>query len=173
MSFGITTDSPELSTLAGIAASCSPWGESVVALRNVRLGLRTPTFWISGEKFGYRKETGREVAPAARERQGGQRQLDPLRQAVPSRARFAGGNVYKPSSFGIGADPGHQEQRRSSTKVPTEASGWRSMVRRSIARLVPRLYPETLSRPSRVSKSSAVSKRQHILTRGRFGVGRS
>jgi hypothetical protein len=60
-------------------------GESVVALRNVRLGLRTPTFWISGEKFGYRKETGREVAPGAREWQGGQRQLDPLRQDIQPR----------------------------------------------------------------------------------------
>jgi hypothetical protein len=49
--------------------------------------------------------------------------LDPLRQAVPSRARFAGGNAYKPSSFGIGADPGHQEHRRPRTIVPTEARG--------------------------------------------------
>jgi hypothetical protein len=62
--------------------------------------------------------------------------LDPLRQAVPSRARFAGGNAYKPSSFGIGADPGHQEHRKPRISVPTEASGWRSTVRRSIARLV-------------------------------------
>jgi hypothetical protein len=43
----------------------------------------------------------------------------------------------------------------------------------SIARLVPpAISSETLSRPSRVSKSNAVSKRQHILTRGRSGVGR-
>jgi hypothetical protein len=34
MSFGITTDSTELSTIAGIAENCSPWGESVVAPRN-------------------------------------------------------------------------------------------------------------------------------------------
>jgi hypothetical protein len=52
-------------------------------------------------------------------------------------ARFAGGKALSPSSFGIGADSGHQEHRRPSTIVPTEASGWRSTVRRSIARLVP------------------------------------
>jgi hypothetical protein len=46
----------------------------------------------------------------------------------------AGGGAYSPSSFGIGADPGHREHRRPSTNVPTDASGWRSMVRRSIAR---------------------------------------
>jgi CRP/FNR family transcriptional regulator, cyclic AMP receptor protein len=33
-----------------------------------------------------------------------------------------------------------------------------------MARLVPRRYAETLSRPSRVSKPDAASKRQHILT---------
>jgi hypothetical protein len=35
----------------------------------------------------------------------------------------AGGSAYKPRSFGIGADPGHQEHRKPSTNVPTEASG--------------------------------------------------
>jgi hypothetical protein len=51
--------------------------------------------------------------------------------------RRAGGSAYRPSSFGIGAEPRHQEHRRPSTSVPTDASGWRSTVRRSIARLVP------------------------------------
>jgi hypothetical protein len=54
---------------------------------------------IDIEKFGYRKQTGRAVAPAA------------------------GGSAYSPSSFGIGADPGHHEHRSPSTSVPTEASG--------------------------------------------------
>ena len=33
------------------------------------------------------------------------------------------GRANKPSSFGIGADPGHHEHRSPSTSVPTEASG--------------------------------------------------
>jgi hypothetical protein len=49
------------------------------------------------------------------------------------------------SSFGIGAEPGHQEHRRPSTSVPTEARGWRSTVRRSIARLVPQPGQKTSS----------------------------
>jgi hypothetical protein len=43
--------------------------------------------------------------------------------AVPWWVRFAGGSAYRPSSFGIGADPGHHEHRRPSTIVSTEASG--------------------------------------------------
>jgi hypothetical protein len=35
----------------------------------------------------------------------------------------AGGSAYSPRSLGIGADPGHHEHRKPSTKVPTEASG--------------------------------------------------
>jgi hypothetical protein len=35
----------------------------------------------------------------------------------------AGRSVYRPSSFGIGAEPGHQEHRRPRTSVPTEARG--------------------------------------------------
>jgi hypothetical protein len=35
----------------------------------------------------------------------------------------AGGAAYKPSSFGIGANPGHHEHCGPSTNVPTEASG--------------------------------------------------
>jgi hypothetical protein len=45
----------------------------------------------------------------------------------------------------MGAEPGHQEHRRPSTSVPTEASGWRSSVRRSIARLVPQPGQKTSS----------------------------
>jgi hypothetical protein len=36
---------------------------------------------------------------------------------------------------GIGAEPGHHEHRSPSTRLPTLASGWRSIVRMSIARL--------------------------------------
>ena|SRR6266446_6655765 len=39
---------------------------------------------------------------------------------------------------GIGAEPGQNEQRNPSTKLPTDASGCRSIVRISIARLVRR-----------------------------------
>jgi hypothetical protein len=35
----------------------------------------------------------------------------------------AGGSAYRPRIFGIGAEPGHHEQRKPSTSVPTEASG--------------------------------------------------
>jgi hypothetical protein len=59
--------------------------------------------------------------------------------------RVAGGSVDRPSSFGIGADPGHHEHRRPSTNVPTEASGWRSTVRKSTARLVPQSGQKTSS----------------------------
>jgi hypothetical protein len=37
--------------------------------------------------------------------------------------------------LGIGAEPGHHEHRSPSTSEPTDASGWRSIVRMSIARL--------------------------------------
>jgi hypothetical protein len=42
----------------------------------------------------------------------------------------------QPGDTGIGALPGHQEHRKPSKRLPTEASGWRSKVRISIARLV-------------------------------------
>jgi hypothetical protein len=45
----------------------------------------------------------------------------------------------------MGADPGHHEHRSPSTIVPTEASGCRSTVRRSIARLVPQPGQKTSS----------------------------
>jgi hypothetical protein len=61
---------------------------------------------------------------------------------VPPRA---GGSANSPSSLGIGANPGHHEHLRPSTSVPTEASGWRSSVRRSIARLVPQPGQKTSS----------------------------
>jgi hypothetical protein len=38
-------------------------------------------------------------------------------------ARRTGGRANSPISFGIGADPGHHEQRRPSTMVPTDARG--------------------------------------------------
>jgi hypothetical protein len=65
---------------------------------------------------------------------------------------MAGGKAYSPSSFGIGADPGHHEHRNPSTSVPTDARGWRSSVRRSIARLVPQPGQKTSSHgvPARV-----------------------
>jgi hypothetical protein len=37
----------------------------------------------------------------------------------------------------MGADSGHHEHRSPSTRVATEARGWRSTFRRSVARLVP------------------------------------
>jgi hypothetical protein len=45
----------------------------------------------------------------------------------------AGGRAYGPSSFGIGADPGHHEHRRPNTNVPTEAGGRRSRAARELA----------------------------------------
>jgi hypothetical protein len=47
-----------------------------------------------------------------------------------------GGNACNPMIFGIGAEPGHHEHLSPSTRLPTDASGWRSMVRISIARIV-------------------------------------
>jgi Tripartite tricarboxylate transporter family receptor len=57
--------------------------------------------------------------------------------SVEAAAPTVGGNACRPNIFGIGAELGHHEHRKPSTRVPTEASGWRSTVRRSIARLVP------------------------------------
>src|SRR5262249_50626511 len=39
----------------------------------------------------------------------------------------------QPGKDGIGAKPGHHEHLKPSTKLPTDASGWRSRVRISIA----------------------------------------
>ncbi len=58
-----------------------------------------------------------------------------------ARSRAEGGNGVSPEMTGIGAEPGHQEHLRPSTRLRTEASGWRSMVRISIAWLV--LHPRT------------------------------
>jgi hypothetical protein len=58
-----------------------------------------------------------------------------LGQPIEPTAVAAGGSACRPRIFGIGADPGHHEQRKPSTSVPTEASGWRSTFRRSSARL--------------------------------------
>src|SRR5271170_4953415 len=58
--------------------------------------------------------------------------------ADPKRRAFAaGGRECNPRILGIGAEPGHHEQRRPRTRVPTEASGCRSTAWRSMARLVP------------------------------------
>jgi len=61
-----------------------------------------------------------------------------MTQITAELAFAAGGKTCRPRIFGIGAEPGHQEHRRPSTRLPTEASGWRSTVRKSIARLVRR-----------------------------------
>jgi hypothetical protein len=53
----------------------------------------------------------------------------------------------------MGAEPGHHEHRRPSTSVPTAASGWRSRVRRSIARLVPQPGQKTSSHGVPVSSA--------------------
>lgn len=47
-----------------------------------------------------------------------------------------GGCARTPTIRGIGADPGHHEQRRPKTRLPTEASGCRSIMRMSTAQLV-------------------------------------
>jgi hypothetical protein len=60
-------------------------------------------------------------------------------------ARIDGGNGRRPISFGIGAEPRHQEHRRAQHQRAIEASGWRSMVRKSIALLVPQPGQKTLS----------------------------
>jgi hypothetical protein len=65
-----------------------------------------------------------------------------------------------------GADPGHQEQRSPSTKVPTEANGWRSMVLRSIARLVPQPGQKTSSQGVPAS-SAALIVGDHSMSRPR------
>jgi hypothetical protein len=48
----------------------------------------------------------------------------------------AGGNACNPLSTGIGAEPWQNEHRKPSIRQPTLASGRRSAVRMSIARLV-------------------------------------
>jgi hypothetical protein len=48
----------------------------------------------------------------------------------------AGGTACNPVRTGICAVPGHHEQRKPSTRLPTDASGWRSSARMSIARFV-------------------------------------
>jgi hypothetical protein len=53
-----------------------------------------------------------------------------------SRCFAAGGAAWSPIRRGIGAEPWHNEHRRFSTRLPTDASGWRSSTRMSIARLV-------------------------------------
>jgi hypothetical protein len=57
----------------------------------------------------------------------------------------AGGTECRPRILGIGADSGHHEHRSPRTRVATEARGWRSTFRRSIARLVPQPGQNTSS----------------------------
>jgi hypothetical protein len=73
-----------------------------------------------------------------------------------SAAPRVGGSANNPSSFGIGAEPGHQEHRSPSTSVPTEASGCRSTVRRSIARLVPQPGQKTSSQGVPASSAARI-----------------
>jgi hypothetical protein len=78
--------------------------------------------WAASMKRG----AGLRVAPSALGIAGTTRQLD-LRQAVPSRARFAGGNAYKSSSFGIGADSGHHETASRECRPRRAGAGrWRA-----------------------------------------------
>jgi hypothetical protein len=61
-------------------------------------------------------------------------------------AAFAtGGIACSPSILGIGAVSGHHEHRSPSTNVATDARGWRSTLRRSIAWLVPQPGQNTSS----------------------------
>jgi hypothetical protein len=79
--------------------------------------------------------------------------------------------VYRPSSFGIGADPGHHEHRRPSTNVPTEASGWRSTVRKSIARLGAAPWTEDIQpRRSGDQRSPNGGRPQHVAAGGEASV---
>jgi hypothetical protein len=57
----------------------------------------------------------------------------------------AGGKACSPRILGIGADSGHHEHRRPSTNVPTDASGCRPTIRRSMMRLVPQPGQNTSS----------------------------
>jgi hypothetical protein len=58
-------------------------------------------------------------------------------QRFDAAAFAAGGKACKPRILGIGAASGHHEHRSPRTRVATDARGWRSTFRRSIARLVP------------------------------------
>jgi hypothetical protein len=55
--------------------------------------------------------------------------------------------------IGIGAETGHHEHRSSSTKLPTDASGWRSIVRISIAPLIwqPGQYTSSHGMPATIA----------------------
>jgi hypothetical protein len=82
-------------------------------------------------------------------------------------ARLAGGRTDSPISFGIGADPGHHEHRRPSTSVPTEASGWRSTVRRSMAVLVRQPGQNTSSHGVPASIAARIVVEQPCPNKGR------
>jgi hypothetical protein len=81
-----------------------------------------------------------------------------------ARCPALGGKAYRPDSFGIGADLGHHEHLSPSTSAPTEASGWRSSVRRSIARLVPQPGQETSSQGVPASSAARIAG-DHSMSR--------
>ncbi len=94
----------------------------------------------------------------------------PVARAAEQTARSASASV--PSL-------GHHEHRKPSTSVPTEASGWRSIVRRSMARLVPQPGQKTSSQGLPASNAARIVG-GHSMSRPRaswsfhrcnFGVG--
>jgi hypothetical protein len=78
----------------------------------------------------------------------------------PAAAFAAGGRAYSPRILGIGADSGHHEHRSPSTRVATDARGWRSTLRRSIARLVPQPGQNTSSHGVPAAQGCAASPSQ-------------
>jgi hypothetical protein len=78
-------------------------------------------------------------------------------------AGFAtGGTASRPRILGIGAVSGHHEHRSPRTRVATDARGWRSTFRRSIARLVPRPGQNTSSQGLPASRAARIVGDQSI-----------
>ena len=74
----------------------------------------------------------------------GREALSALFIGWPRPSPQAGANAIR-RILGIGAVSGHHEHRSPSTNVATDARGWRSTLRRSIARLVPQPGQNTSS----------------------------
>jgi hypothetical protein len=78
----------------------------------------------------------------------------------------AGGSAYNPNSFGIGSVPGHQEHRRPSTRVPTEAvAGFDPEAVFKIEQTEP-LTALTLLSPSSIATRSATLRSMHAGAAG-------
>jgi hypothetical protein len=95
---------------------------------------------------------GRKSSEAAEPRQG--RHPD---HRFDARAFAAGGSACKPSILGIGANSGHQEHPSPRTRVATDARGWRSTFRGSIARLVPQPGQNTSSQGVLATRAARIA----------------